>query len=221
MKNFTSMKVLIFVCIICSIYANLFSQDTDFQNFEQEFNQYLEQDSLVLATELLNKQINNLDMWYQAFGLTDYVKQCLDKTHKMTLQDFRNNELDSTGLMSLLLAVKMADHYIDNVMNGDEDQYKNALTTIKYVSILNDYGFFLDETGQHQEAIPILKKVVEFDSDRTVTYLNLADAMWNMYGEDPKFKEEIVGYYNTYIEQCKAKGLSDKVPERIFERVGE
>ena len=45
-----------------------------------------------------------------------------------------------------------------------------------YASILNDYGFFLSETGDRwSEAIPILEKVLRLDPDRTVAHLNLAD----------------------------------------------
>jgi len=45
-----------------------------------------------------------------------------------------------------------------------------------YASILNDYGFFLSETGDRwTEAIPILEKVLTIDPDRTVAHLNLAD----------------------------------------------
>lgn len=51
-----------------------------------------------------------------------------------------------------------------------------GLTERVYVSILNDYGFFLSETADRwTEAIPILEKVLTIDPNRSVAHLNLAD----------------------------------------------
>ena len=45
-------------------------------------------------------------------------------------------------------------------------------------AILNDYGFFLDEAGQHDKAISVLQVVIARDPNRAVAYLNLADKVW-------------------------------------------
>ena len=54
------------------------------------------------------------------------------------------------------------------------------ISTSKYVPALNDYGFFLQQTGQNDKAANILLLVVSEDPKRTVAYLNLADAYWSL-----------------------------------------
>jgi Tfp pilus assembly protein PilF len=46
------------------------------------------------------------------------------------------------------------------------------------IGALNDYGFFLNCSGQYDLAIPVLKAVIRESPDRAIAYSNLADAEW-------------------------------------------
>ncbi|MBK5377526.1 tetratricopeptide repeat protein [Pseudomonas sp. TH43] len=78
----------------------------------------------------------------------------------------------------------------------------------------NDLGFLFSEAGFYQEAIELLKVVVAENPDRTVAYLNLADAYW---GEG--LKELSVENYKKYSLLMQQSGKAAKVPKRVGERI--
>ena len=84
-----------------------------------------------------------------------------------------------------------------------------------YVPALNDYGFFLQELGNHQDAIPIFRSVISADLDRNVAYLNLGDSLWEE-GEIEEAKQNYRSYQSLTI---KAQ-MQSLIPLRVKERLG-
>ena len=84
-----------------------------------------------------------------------------------------------------------------------------------YVPALNDYGFFLQELGNHQDAIPIFRSVISADLDRNVAYLNLGDSLWEE-GEIEEAKQNYRSYQSLTI---KAQ-MQSRIPLRVKERLG-
>ena len=83
----------------------------------------------------------------------------------------------------------------------------------KVTEILNDYGFFLLESGQAYDASIFLRMVIERAPDRAVAYLNLADAE---YAADDKAAAS--GHYRQYTTLMKGAGKGDKTPPRVAQR---
>lgn len=83
----------------------------------------------------------------------------------------------------------------------------------KLAAQFNDYGFYLEEAGEHEAAIEPLRLALERDLKRTVAYLNLADAEYAL-GRMAQAKEN----YAEYLKQMTAAGKADKVPARVTER---
>lgn len=97
---------------------------------------------------------------------------------------------------------------------GDSGPYAEyRLPDWQLAPIMNDYAFFLSESGNHQAAEPILRQVLQVAPDRTVAYLNLADVLWNL-GRP----EEARAYYRQYLERMQP--YPEQVPDRVRARAG-
>ncbi|WJK09799.1 tetratricopeptide repeat protein [Pseudomonas fluorescens] len=83
------------------------------------------------------------------------------------------------------------------------------------VSWSNDLGFLFAEAGYYAESVELLKKVISENPERTVAYLNIADAYWGL-----SRKELAVENYNKYSSMMKQSGKGEKVPKRVVERSG-
>lgn len=86
----------------------------------------------------------------------------------------------------------------------------------EFTAIANDYGFFLEQAGRCEEAVEVLGAVLALDPARTVAYLNLADALWEL-GD----RANAVNSYLTYAERMKQVRLEEQIPERVGQRTGE
>ncbi|MFO8184100.1 MAG: bacterial transcriptional activator domain-containing protein [Candidatus Aegiribacteria sp.] len=86
----------------------------------------------------------------------------------------------------------------------------------EFTAIANDYGFFLEQTGRCEEAVEVLGAVLALDPARTVAYLNLADALWEL-GD----RVNAVNSYLTYAERMERVRLEEQIPERVGRRTGE
>jgi hypothetical protein len=84
----------------------------------------------------------------------------------------------------------------------------------KYVPALNDYGFFLQQAGKNGKAVQILSLVISEDPERTVAYLNLADAQWSLGKRLDSIKN-----YSRYNRMTVDSEKADKVPARVMERL--
>lgn len=111
------------------------------------------------------------------------------------------------------------------------DTKPDNLSTGTYLTILNNYGFFLSETeDRYQEAVPILERVIELSPERVVAYLNIGDVYFKLYQEksDDKLKEKVKEYYSQYISLLKVnasiplrvkKFLRDEAFEKAMEEI--
>lgn len=79
-----------------------------------------------------------------------------------------------------------------------------------HVDVMNDLGFFYEQSNDLVQAIPILEEVVAWDSRRIPAYLNLADAYFKS-GNQEKARVN----YQKYVELMEKSGKGDKVPSRV------
>ena len=89
-----------------------------------------------------------------------------------------------------------------------------AIAPIIYIPALNDYGFFLQELGNHQDAIPIFRSVISADRDRNAAYLNLGDSLW-AEGEIEQAKQN----YRSYQQLTIKAQMQSRIPLRVKERL--
>jgi len=82
------------------------------------------------------------------------------------------------------------------------------------VTIFNDLGYFLEQTGYFTNAVDILTAVIKYNPERTVAYLNIADAYYDL-------NDTVNGKtaYQKYIDLMKKEGKEKKIPQRVFDRV--
>jgi len=85
---------------------------------------------------------------------------------------------------------------------------------LKLVGEFNDYGFYLEQAGRPKDAIGVLSSVVDVDENRTVAYLNLADAQYAA-GQATDARSN----YATYRKRMEAAGKLALVPPRVAERM--
>jgi len=107
-------------------------------------------------------------------------------------------------------------HGVRNLLTEKPEQMVEAI----YVTILNDYGFYLSETeDRYPEAENILKKVIEVSPDREVTYLNLGDVYFKMSKkrtpDNLKYKDLTRINYTKYVEILEKKKKRILLPERV------
>lgn len=84
----------------------------------------------------------------------------------------------------------------------------------EYLLALNNYGYFLQESGRNKDAVTVLKAVVHEAPNRTVTYLNLADALWGLGNQ-----QESRAAMNEYVRLMTVAGKANKIPKRVQERI--
>jgi hypothetical protein len=92
------------------------------------------------------------------------------------------------------------------------DNYMNRYFFIDNISYTNDIAFFLEQSSHNDEAIFLLEKIIEKFPNRTVAYLNLADA-YNGINDKEKAKEN----YKKYINLMKQDKKENKIPQRVLE----
>ena len=83
----------------------------------------------------------------------------------------------------------------------------------KIVGEVNNYGFYLAEAGRSKDAVEVLSSVTDAAPDRTVAYLNLADAQFAA-GAAADAKAS----YVEYAKRMTAAGNAAHIPPRVAER---
>jgi tetratricopeptide (TPR) repeat protein len=98
----------------------------------------------------------------------------------------------------------------------DIDTMKSILNEIpleiKTLQKYNDIAYYLQQANANDEAIFLLEKILEKFPNRTVAYLNLADA-YNGLGNKEKAKKN----YEKYINLMKQDNKEVKIPKRVLE----
>ncbi|WP_018927454.1 tetratricopeptide repeat protein [Pseudomonas umsongensis] len=77
----------------------------------------------------------------------------------------------------------------------------------------NDIAYYWQQAGFNDDAIWLLEKVISSSADRTVAYLNIADAYWSK-GD----KQMASANYKKYADLMVSSGKQKKIPERVNER---
>ena len=83
----------------------------------------------------------------------------------------------------------------------------------KNIEKYNNLAFFFEELGLYEQAVTILNQVINFNPERTVAHLNLADTYWK--NNQKKLAKKS---YQTYINLHKKTGVKNKIPNRVYER---
>lgn len=92
------------------------------------------------------------------------------------------------------------------------DVLKNEELNQKIVQKYNDIAYYLQQVNANDEAIFLLEKIIEKFPNRTVAYLNLADA-YNGINNKDKAKEN----YEKYINLMEQDNKENKIPKRVLE----
>jgi hypothetical protein len=98
--------------------------------------------------------------------------------------------------------------FIENINEVLKAQELSTKTLQKY----NDIAYYLQQANANEEAIFLLEKIIEKFPNRTVAYLNLADA-YNGINNKEKAKEN----YEKYINLMKQDNKEAKIPKRVLE----
>ncbi|WP_062702133.1 hypothetical protein [Chryseobacterium indologenes] len=78
----------------------------------------------------------------------------------------------------------------------------------------SNISYYLQQSGNNKEAIFLLTKIIEKFLTRVVTYLNIADAYWEI-----KDKVNAKECYHTCISLMKTQDKNlKKIPQRVYDR---
>jgi hypothetical protein len=119
-------------------------------------------------------------------------------------------------LKKLLYKVKKRDK---TTINSIEEGYfsyflRHIPITKKNIWIYNNIAYYLQKEKidyyKKLESIYLLKEVIKFDPNRTVTYLNLADAYKEI--EEENLSKQM---YQRYIRLMKQQKRENKIPKRV------
>ena len=130
--------------------------------------------------------------------------------HKIALKIYKENK----DANSAAVVLEKSD------VRGLMEKRPSGMSAGTYISILNDYAFFLAETDdRYGDAIPVLKKVIELSPKREVAYLNLGDAYLKEFkkSNSEASRETAKQNYQRYAELLKEKGKNNRLPERVAE----
>lgn len=84
------------------------------------------------------------------------------------------------------------------------------------VTSYNNIAYYLEQSGHHDSAIHLLEKIIKHFPDRIVAYINLGDAYWGL----EKHTEAREAYQN-YIRLMRENNREQRIPKRVFDRVGD
>lgn len=120
--------------------------------------------------------------------------------HKQALNEYHKTK-DLTKVIKM-----MEDGGIKEAVTVKPD----GVSIKKYAHILNDYAYFLAETdNRYEEAIPVLERVIFYNSSRAVAYLNLGDVYAKL---DDNTKKDI-----NYLKYSVLLSENAKLPQRVQE----
>src|SRR5690606_28832260 len=93
--------------------------------------------------------------------------------------------------------------------------FSNLSINNSNVEKINNQAYELEQSGNNEEAIYLLEKIIEAFPNRVVAYLNIADAYWGLAKE-----EEAKKNYEKYISLMKTQGKDIKrIPQRVYDRI--
>lgn len=173
-----------------------------------------------------------LDLWSESdYQFPNVSKNEPKKLKKLVTYDYLpwNTEENISfyeKLRNIIKTYKTKNDLIPIINNLEDSGIKNILTEkpesftdAQYISILNDYAYFLSETDRYKEAMPILERVIMLEQNRVVAYLNLGDCYYKEYqkSKSESDKDKIIENYKKYVGLLKKDA---KVPDRVEKVLG-
>ena len=167
--------------------------------------------------ELLSlKKIIFLDVDYMIGSRKTLSNESL-QNYKDIYENFSFKDSSYEVLFAYLFIV--ADYYSKNPKKVIELDVSKIFSTNPFflsskndVKNYNNMAFFLQKYGANKESVFILNQILKKYPQRTVAYINLADAYWEL-GK----KKQAKMAYKSYIKQMKSK--EKKIPMRVFDRL--
>ncbi|MFY0666387.1 MAG: tetratricopeptide repeat protein [Natronospirillum sp.] len=128
------------------------------------------------------------------------------------------------GSDSFITVIRNPRHARDQLSNDasySSPEYLEGLLLLEPVSLsnvvhYNNIGFYLSEAGYHEGAIYVLNEVLQHFPNRTVAYINLGDAYWGL-----EKHTEARQAYQTYIRLMRESNREQRIPQRVFDRMGD
>jgi hypothetical protein len=113
---------------------------------------------------------------------------------------------------------------VNSMKHANVTSFKNIFTVDHAEEILQDYpvhksnvlflnniAYYMEQMSIAMPAIAILEAIIADYPDRTVSYLNLSDALIK---NNLKVKAEKI--YKQYVKLMKTKGKQNEIPQRLF-----
>jgi len=125
------------------------------------------------------------------------------------------------AIINIIRDPRNARGQLPNDAGFSRQEYLEGLFILESVSLsnvvyYNNIGYYLDEAGYHEGAIYVLNEVVSAFPNRTVAYINLGDAYWEL-----EKHTEAREAYQTYIHLMRENNREQRIPQRVFDRVGD
>lgn len=149
------------------------------------------------------------------------IKATLTRGHTASMHVFRQQPHQAAAAADImrscccLLIAMMKDDLREQMPANKTELEKLSLLFNKYnvpktlwIPAINDYAFFLAESGENEEALPLLQYVLKEDPARTCAYLNMGDALMAL-GK----KKEALANYQIFCRQTSAK--NKPIPARL------
>jgi len=117
-----------------------------------------------------------------------------------------------------MIEQEYADNHSD--IRTDIDFLRLVLSTLQLdrstVTHYNNIAYYLEQAGHYDSAIHLLEKIVKDFPDRVVAYINLGDAYWGL-----EQHTEAREAYQAYIRLMRESNREQRIPQRVFDRVGD
>jgi len=150
----------------------------------------------------------------------DFMARFATATHREALRAFQAGRGEAAAALVLELLTECPlwneddlggePAYVLRLGTPEQPRTARLRATEEHHRVVNDFGFFLAEDGRFELAIELLSQVVQLAPDRTVAYLNLADAQWEA-GDRPAAKAR----YSEYVERMgKTEGVAPRALQR-------
>jgi len=137
---------------------------------------------------------------------SDILQRILGGTEHIQIEDTNDDSKLTTRPLHWLTVFQKV-HIKPNVWQDDRTYFPPS----DYIGAVNNYAFFLQLKGEHKKAIPVFKKIIAIDPDRSVTYLNLGDSLFATGNQG----EAETAYKNYELHLDK----HTIIPERVIERL--
>lgn len=180
-------------------------------------------DSLLAAGEIKKAGEKLGEMMYPGHYYNEYemAVKFAKKAHSAAVSQFKQGSNTSWQLISdamtpfdsltgnrWLLGFKSAADF-------EKSRYASYIKFPDMATIVNDYGFMLEQAGKLSDAENVLIYVLRLAPDRTPAHLNIADALFKS-GKTMEARK----HYQRYIELMKMEGKEKLIPSRAYERAG-